>query len=441
MSSLPVVAVVGRPNVGKSTLVNRILGRKEAVVDERAGVTRDRREFVTDWNGRSFVVVDTGGWESLPEDALDTGIRDQAETAIGAADLVVFVADARATLSDDDQGVARLLLRAGVPFVFVANKVDGPVQEAELDGMWGLGLGAPTPVSAISGRGVGDFLDALVAGLPESETGGSETDDVARLAIIGRPNVGKSTLLNRLAGEERVLVSDVPGTTRDPIDLMVEIDGEPIRVIDTAGIKRRTRITDDVEYFAVLRSRGVIQRADVVLFLIDGTEGATHQEQRLAEEVADAGAGIVVVLNKWDVITPEEREHTNDSVADRLGFVSWAPVIRISAKSGARTHRLGPAIHAVLEARRRRIPTPELNRRVRAWQDAHPPPVRKGRRPHVVYAVQAGTEPPTVILFVRGGELGDDYLRFLERRIREEYDFLGTPIRVVARTRKKRYGR
>ncbi|MBT8198218.1 MAG: ribosome biogenesis GTPase Der, partial [Acidimicrobiia bacterium] len=300
MSSLPVVAVVGRPNVGKSTLVNRILGRKEAVVDERAGVTRDRREFVTDWNGRSFVVVDTGGWESLPGDALDTGIRDQAETAIGAADLVVFVADARATLSDDDQGVARLLLRAGVPFVFVANKVDGPVQEAELDGMWGLGLGAPTPVSAISGRGVGDFLDALVAGLPESETEGSETDDVARLAIIGRPNVGKSTLLNRLAGEERVLVSDVPGTTRDPIDLMVEIDGEPIRVIDTAGIKRRTRITDDVEYFAVLRSRGVIQRADVVLFLVDGTEGATHQEQRLAEEVADAGAGIVVVLNKWD---------------------------------------------------------------------------------------------------------------------------------------------
>lgn len=441
MSSLPVVAVVGRPNVGKSTLVNRILGRKEAVVDERAGVTRDRREFVADWNGRSFIVVDTGGWESLPAVELDQGIRAQAEAAMASADLVVFVADVRATPTDDDQGVARLLLRSGAPYLFVANKVDGPTQEPQVDGLWGLGLGAPVPVSAISGRGIGDFLDVLVENLPPEDGEDAGEHDQMRLAIVGRPNVGKSTLLNRLAGEERVLVSSIPGTTRDPIDLVVEIDGEPFRVIDTAGIKRRTRIDDDVEYFAVLRSRGVIEQADVVLFVVDGTSGATHQEQRLAEEIADAGAGLVIVLNKWDVVTEEEREHTNDSVSDRLGFVGWAPVIRISARTGAKTHRLGPAIKAVAEARRNRIPTPELNRKVRAWQDAHPPPVRKGRRPHIVYAVQAGTEPPTVVLFVRGGELGDDYLRFLERRIREDYDFVGSPIRIVARTRQKRYGR
>jgi GTP-binding protein len=245
-------------------------------------------------------------------------------------------------------------------------------------------------------------------------------------------------LLNKLAGEDRVLVSEVPGTTRDPINLVVDLDGEPFEIIDTAGIKRRTKITDDVDFYAVLRAHDVLQQADVALLLIDGTRGATHQEQRLAEEIAGAGVGLIVVLNKWDVVDEEERLHTEDSVADRLAFVGWAPVLRISALTGSRLVRLPAAIRGVLENRRRRIPTPELNRKIRAWQDAHPPPVRKGRRPHIIYAVQAETEPPTIVAFVRGGELGPDYLRFLERRLRDEYDFVGTPIRVVARIRKRR---
>jgi GTPase len=440
MSRLPVVAVIGRPNVGKSTLVNRILGRKAAVVDERAGVTRDRRDFVADWAGHSFQLVDTGGWELKPGEELAVGIREQSEAAIAAADVVVFVADARSTLTDDDQGIARLLLRSGVPFVFVANKIDGPRHDLETPHLWSLGLGEPIPVSALHGRGTGDFLDVLVAKLPEVE-GEAEADGIARLAIVGRPNVGKSTLLNRLAGEQRVLVSPVPGTTRDPIDMVVELDGEPFRVVDTAGIRRRARVDDDVEYYSVLRAKGVLEESDVVLLVIDSLEGVTQQDQRIAEDATAAGAGLVVLLNKWDAVTEESREWTEDGVADRLAFVGWAPVLRISAMTGARTHRIAKAIRVVLERRRFRIATPELNDKVRAWQDAHPPPVRKGRRPRILYAVQAETSPPTFVLFVRGGELGPDYLRYLENRLRADYDFMGTPIRLRARRREGRGAR
>ena len=434
MSRLPVVAVLGRPNVGKSTLVNRILGRRAAVVDERSGVTRDRREFVAEWGGRSFLLVDTGGWELNPDEQLTVNIREQAEAAVAGADVVVFVADVTAAITDDDQGVARLLLRSGIAFVFAANKADGPRQETDVDHLWTLGLGEPIAVSALHGRGTGDFLDRLVAVLPESEAG-DEQRHIASLAIIGRPNVGKSTLLNKLAGEQRVLVSEVPGTTRDPINLVVDIDGEPFEVIDTAGIKRRAKIKDDVEYYAVLRAREVLQQADVALLMIDGLEGATHQEQRLAEEIANAGAGVVILLNKWDVVDAESRAISEDSVGDRLAFVSWAPVLRISARTGSRLHRLPKALRAVLDNRRRRIPTPELNRLVRRLQEAHPPPVRRGRRAKILYAVQAETDPPSIILFVRGGDLAPDYLRFLENRLRDEYDFMGTPIRMVTRNR------
>ena len=335
MSRLPVVAVLGRPNVGKSTLVNRILRRKAAVVDAQPGVTRDRREFNAEWAGSEFLIIDTGGWELSPGEELTAGIREQAEAAVKAADLVVFVADATTQVTDDDQGIARLLLRSDTPYVFVANKVDGPTQESGLDHLWALGLGEPTLVSAQHGRGTGDFLDRLVTMLPEG-SGDAEADTLASLAIIGRPNVGKSTLLNRLAGEERVLVSAVPGTTRDPINLVVELDGEPFEVIDTAGIKRRTKIKDDVEFYSVLRARDALAESDVALLLIDGTQGATHQEQRLAEEIDGRGVGLVILLNKWDIIDEESRLVTEDSVGDRLAFVSWAPVLRISAKSGAR---------------------------------------------------------------------------------------------------------
>lgn len=436
MSRLPVVVILGRPNVGKSTLVNRIVRRKAAVVDEQAGVTRDRREFEADWGGRDFIVIDTGGWEARPGEELTADIREQAEIAVGGADVVVFVTDGTADLTDDDVGVARILQQSGVPYIFVANKVDGPGIESDLSQLWSLGLGEPFPVSALHGRNTGEFLERLVGLLPDLGEAVADTT-IASLAIIGRPNVGKSTLLNRLAGEDRVLVSDVPGTTRDPINLVVDLDGEPFEIIDTAGIKRRTKINDDVERYAVMRAREVLSQSDVALMLIDGTRGATHQEQRLAEEIVTSGAGLILVLNKWDIRSEDERLHTEDSVADRLAFVDWAPILRVSAQTGSRLVRLPAAVRTVLENRRRRISTPELNRLVRSWQEAHPPPVRKNKRPHIIYAVQAETEPPTFILFVRGGDLAPDYLRFIERRLRETFDFTGTPVRIVVRKRQR----
>lgn len=435
MTRLPVVVILGRPNVGKSTLVNRILRRRAAVTNVEAGVTRDRRQFDAEWAGTPFHLVDTGGWEAKPQGKLTTDIRAQAEAAVAGADLVVFVADATTEVTDDDMGIARILQRSSVKHILVANKVDSPAAESDLAHLWGLGLGSPIPISALGGRNTGEFLDRLVEALPADLDGDPAPDVIASLAIVGRPNVGKSTLLNRLAGSDRVLVSDVPGTTRDPINLVVEIDGEYFEVIDTAGIKRNTKIADDTDYYSVLRAHAVVREADVVLFLIDGQRGASHQDQRLAEEIAKAGAGLILVLNKWDELTEDERFETEDSVADRLAFVDWAPILRISALTGARTHRLPKYITMVLEHRRQRIPAAEVNRLVRSLQEAHPPPMRKGRRPKILYAVQAETEPPTFILFVRGGELGSDYIRFIENRIRETYDFAGTPIRIRTRDR------
>jgi GTP-binding protein len=435
MSRLPIVVILGRPNVGKSTLVNRVVGRKFAVTDELAGVTRDRRQFDAEWAGRRFHIMDTGGWEARPGEQLTADIREQAEIAVQAADVVVFVADATSEVTDDDVGVARILQRSGIPHLFVANKADSPSVESALTHLWGLGLGEPIPLSALHGRHTGDFLDRLVAILPDEVDGDADPDAIASLAIIGRPNVGKSTLLNRLAGEERVLVSEVPGTTRDPINLVINIDGEYFEVIDTAGIKRRTKINDDVDFYAVLRAHDVIRQADVVLFVIDGQRGATHQEQRLAEEIVKAGKGLILVLNKWDELTEDERLATEDSVADRLAFVDWAPILRMSALTGARTHRLPKYIRTVLEHRQQHIPAPEINRLVRKLQEAHPPPVRKGRRAKILYAVQAENDPPTFVLFVRGGELGPDYLRFIENQLRSTYDFTGTPIRIRTRNR------
>lgn len=435
MSRTPIVVILGRPNVGKSTLVNRIVRRKAAVTNEEAGVTRDRRQFDAEWSGHEFHVVDTGGWEAHPKEDLTADIREQAEIAVTGADLVVFVADATTEVTDDDVGIARILQRSDVPHILVANKVDSPAGESDLAHLWGLGLGNPVPISALGGRNTGDFLDLLVESLPSELDGDSDPDAIASLAIIGRPNVGKSTLLNRLAGSERVLVSDVPGTTRDPINMIVDIDGEYFEVIDTAGIKRHTKIKDESDYYSVLRAHDVVRKADVVLLVIDGQRGATHQEQRLAEEIAGTGAGLIILLNKWDELSEDERLETEDSVADRLAFVDWAPVLRLSALTGARTHRLPKYIRTVLEHRRARVPASEVNKLVRQLQEAHPPPVRKGRRPKILYAVQAETEPPTFVLFVRGGELGTDYIRFIENRIRENYDFTGTPIRIRTRNR------
>ncbi len=431
---LPVVAVVGRPNVGKSTLVNRIVGAREAVVEETPGVTRDRREFIAEWAGRRFVVVDTGGWEAGGDEPLARAIRQQAEAAVAVADVVLFVVDVTTSITEEDGAVAEMLRRAEAPVILVANKADSPAREVPDVELWRLGLGDPFPVSALHGRGVGELLDRVVEELgeaPEVE----EEDDVPSLAIVGRPNVGKSTLLNRLVGEERVIVSERPGTTRDPIDVVVELDGRTVRLVDTAGIRRTPRIPEEADYYAVLRARRAVERADVALLVVDAPEGVTQQDQRIADLVNEAGTGLVILLNKWDAIDEEGRERVEREIPRRLGFVGWAPVLRISAKTGARLHRLAGAVELVLENRRRRIPTGLLNRLIREWTAAHPPPVRKGRRPKILYAVQAGIAPPTFVIFVAGGELGPDYLRFLERRLREAADFVGTPIHVVARRR------
>ena len=434
MSRLPIVAVVGRPNVGKSTLVNRIVGGRPAVTEERPGVTRDRREFLADWAGREFLLVDTGGWELTPGEPLSSAIRAQAEAAMHAADAVIFVVDATSGLTDDDDGVVKLLRNAEIPVVFAANKIDAGGRSQLVDDLWRVGLGTPYGVSAFHGRGVGELLDALIALLPE-ESGPAQLEDRARIAIIGRPNVGKSTLLNRLLGTDRVIVSDRPGTTRDPIDAIVTIDGTEYKITDTAGIRRKPQITEDSDFYAVLRAREALAEADVALLIIDALDGVTHQDQRIAAEVVEEGVSLVILLNKWDAIDEEQRELTERSIAERLGFVSWAPVLRMSAQTGARTKRIGPAIELVLENRAQRLGTGQLNRMVRGWTAAHPPPVRKGRRPKVLYAVQAATAPPTFIIFTSGGDLGDDYLRFLENRIREEVDLTGTPIRVIPRAK------
>lgn len=435
---LPIVAVVGRPNVGKSSLVNRIVGGRQAVVEEMPGVTRDRRNFEAEWAGRSFVLVDTGGWEASPSDSISESIRVQAEAAVSGSDAILFLVDANTGITDDDEGVARLLRGSEVPVILVTNKVDDEGRELLATELWNVGLGEPVPVSALHGRGIGDLLDRLVKILPDEEQG-STAEGLPRLALVGRPNVGKSTLLNRLVGEKRVIVSATPGTTRDPIDVEAEIDGRRYLLIDTAGIRRRPQISESADVYAVERARRVVAEADVAVVLVDGIEGVTHQDQRIIDEVVEAGAGLVVIFNKWDrAQTTEQREDTERGIEGRLGFVEWAPMMRASALTGARLHRLGKMIEQALASRSRRIGTGELNRMMERWTAAHPPPIRKGRRPKIQYAVQAATGPPTIVLFISGGELGDDYLRFIENRLREEVDFTGTPIRFVTRAQSRR---
>ena len=432
---LSVVAVVGRPNVGKSTLINRVIGRREAVVQSEPGVTRDRRIFPATWAERQFLLVDTGGWELDASSLFSEEIRLQAEAAVNGADAVLFVVDGTAALGDDDEGMAAVVKRSGIPVVVAANKIDNPSREMTVSDYWTLGLGEPHPVSAIHGRGVGDLLDRLLEVLPEHSP--EPEDEPPRIAIVGRPNTGKSTLLNRLCGTRRVIVSNVPGTTRDPVDVDVELDGITYRLVDTAGIRRRPRITEDADYYAVLRARDALSRADGALLVVDSLEGATYQDQKIANAVNDAGTALVVLLNKWDAIDPEQRELTERTIPARLGFVGWAPVLRMSALTGARVGRLGAAVEMVLANAEHRIPTGELNRLVAGWVAAQPPPPHKGRRSRVLYAVQVGVRPPTIVLFTAGAKLVPEYLRYLERKLREKFDFVGTPIQFVTRRRER----
>ena len=436
---LPVVAVVGRPNVGKSTMVNRIVGRREAIVEERPGVTRDRKALEAEWAGRPFLVVDTGGWLPTADD-LAAQVSRQAERAVADADVVLFVVDVTIGVTEEDDrvaGVLRRALRAGdrAPAIMVvANKVDGGSREIDAWDFGRLGLGDPHPVSAMHGRGSGDLLDAVVAALPppgQDEEAGEpeEGDGVVAVAIVGRPNVGKSTLFNRLIGDERSVVHDAPGTTRDAIDTVVDSDAGPIRFVDTAGMRRKSRIDEGTEYYSLVRALQAIDRSEAALLVLDATEGVTSQDQRLAERVDAAGSPIVVVLNKWDLLDAEKRAAVTAALEDRLGFLGYAPVLKVSALTGKGVHKVLPALHQAIEAYHRRVPTRELNEVVQAAQAAHAAP---GAR--VLYCTQGATDPPTFTLFASRA-LPPTYLRYLERRIREHFDFGPTPLKLRVRRR------
>ena len=444
---MPRVAVVGRPNVGKSSLVNRILGQRAAIVEERPGVTRDRRELVAEWNGRAFVLVDTGGWLRPGEagltaepPALAAKVTAQAEAAMRDADLVLLVVDVTTGITEEDARVARVLQRGSVPVIVVANKVDGEQREVDIHQFLRLGLGDPWAVSAIHGRLSGELLDAVVAALPEPSEEEvpahdvTERDGIFSVAIVGRPNVGKSTLFNRLVGEERSVVHDLPGTTRDAIDTVVESEDGPLRFVDTAGLRRKSQIDEPSEYYSLVRALEAIDRADAALFLIDASEGVTNQDQRLAERVDAAGSAVVLVLNKWDQLDAEQRAHVRQQVGEKLGFLSYAPFLPISALTGRRVQNLLPALRDAEAAYHSRVPTAVLNRVLRDAQAAHPPPIVKKHRPRILYGTQGATDPPTFTLFTTRA-LPPQYLRYLERKLRESFDLGPTPIKLRVRRR------
>ena len=432
----PTVAIVGRPNVGKSTLLNRIVGRREAIVEERPGVTRDRKEVTASWSGREFTLVDTGGWQASGG-ALDSMVSRQSEQAIAEADVVLLVVDATVGLTDDDDRVAALLRGRDESVLVVANKVDDAAHESIIWELLGLGLGEPFPVSALHGRGTGDLLDRLIDLLPDPHDDGEATGEadppgerIIGVSLVGRPNVGKSTLFNRLTGEDRSVVHDQPGTTRDAIDTVVDTDQGPVRFIDTAGMRRKARIDEGTEYYSLVRALRAVDGADVSLLIIDATEGVTHQDQRLAERVDAAGCPIVVLLNKWDLCDAEQREAAVEQVGDRLHFIGGAPVLRISALTGRNVDRLWPALAESVEEYRTRVPTRRVNEVVRAAQAAHPAP--GGVR--ILYATQGATDPPTFTLF-SNREVPRTWLRYLERRLREDLGLGATAMKLRVRRR------
>ncbi len=433
--SRPQVAVVGRPNVGKSSLVNRLAARRVAVVEHQRGVTRDRTSVEAEWAGRSFDVVDTGGWLEAG-DALEEKVSRQAEAAVAGADLVLFVVDAETGPVEEDSRAARWIRRSHRPVLLVANKADDATREAAAWEFVGLGLGDPYAVSALHGRGAGELLDAIVERLPATTDDPPAEDPEAspapgeelRVAIVGRPNVGKSTLFNRLIGEERSVVHDLPGTTRDAVDTVVATADGPVRFIDTAGLRRRARTEAGVDTYATLRSLRALDGADLAILVIDATEGATGQDQRLAERIAGAGCPAVVVLNKWELVSTEARPGVLASVGERLAFLGDAPVLKTTATSGRGVHRLWPALVTAAEDYAKRVPTGALNRAIRDLQQRQPAPTGKIR-----YAVQGASEPPTFTLFV-AGRLPATYLRYVERSLRERFELGTSPIRVRVRT-------
>ena len=435
MSELPLVAIVGRPNVGKSSLLNRIIGRREAIVEELPGVTRDRKEVEAEWVGRRFRLVDTGGW--MPGgSALDEKVSRQSEQAIAEADALIVVADVTMGVTEEDARIADLLRQCTQPVFVVANKVDDPSREAAMWELLQLGLGNPFPVSALHGAGTGDLLDAVVAVLPDPDDDRDEEptergdDKVFAVALVGRPNVGKSTLFNRLIGEDRSVVHDMPGTTRDAIDTIVETPDGPIRFVDTAGMRRKSRIDEGTEYYSFVRALQAVDASDVALLVIDATESVTHQDQRLAERIDAAGCPIVIVLNKYELLDREQKEAVAYDLRQKLAFLGDSEVLRISALTGKNVHRLLPMLAGTIEGYHKRVPTRKVNDVVFAAQSAQPAP--HGAR--VLYATQGATDPPTFTLFANK-ELPATYLRYIERKLREELQLGATPIKLRVRQR------
>jgi GTP-binding protein len=433
----PVLAVVGRPNVGKSTLVNRIIGRREAVVEDRPGVTRDRVSYDADWNGRSFTVVDTGGWDPDAR-GLAERIAGQAEVAVSLADAVLFVVDATVGITDADEAVVRILRASGKPVVLAANKVDDARTEAEAYGLWNLGLGEPWPVSALHGRGSGDMLDAILAALPETpEQSFEDVGGPRRIAIVGKPNVGKSSLLNMLAKEDRVVVDNAAGTTVDPVDELITLGDRTWRFIDTAGIRKRVNQASGHEYYASLRTTTAIDRAEVAVLVLDASETVSEQDMRIIQTIRDAGRAMIIAFNKWDLVDEERRYYLEREIERDLVQLKWAPRINFTARTGWHVDRLVPAIEKALEGWETRIGTGALNTFLGRLVAEHPHPVRSGKQPKILFATQPSTAPPTFVLFT-SGKLDAAYERFIERRLREEFGFAGTPIVINQKPREKR---
>lgn len=437
LPALPVLAIVGRPNVGKSALVNRILGRREAVVQDTPGVTRDRVNYKAEWNERRFTIVDTGGWEPDAK-GINASVAAQAEIAIDLADAVLFVVDAMVGPTSTDEHVVRMLRSTKKPVILVANKVDDIRQEPEAASLWSLGLGQPWAVSAVHGRGVADLLDHVLTVLPEvSAVAKDQVGGPRRVALLGRPNVGKSSLLNRSAGEERVVVNELAGTTRDPVDEQIELAGKVWTFVDTAGIRRRMHLAQGADFYASLRTSAALEKAEVAVVLIDVTEPISEQDVRIIELVLESGRALVLAFNKWDLLDDERRRYLEREIEQDLGHVSWAPRVNISAKTGRHLEKLVPALELALKSWDTRIPTGKFNALLAELTAEHPHPVRGGKQPRILFGTQASSRPPTFVLFTTGF-LDPQYRRFITRRLRELYGFEGSPINVNMRVRERR---
>ena len=431
---LPIVGILGRPNVGKSTLINRFIGRREAIVEDTPGVTRDRVQYECEWGGRRFIVMDTGGWESKP-DGISVQVSAGAELAMEQSDVLCFVVDAQIGALDEDDVLVQELRKAKKPILLIANKVDSEREESDAHSLWNLGLGEPFFVSALHGRGSGDLLDKVVSHLPE--VGRAQVQDgYRRVALIGRPNVGKSSLLNALAGEERSIVSEVAGTTRDPVDELITFGGSTWRFIDTAGLRKRANQASGTDYYASLRTQAALERCEVAVVVLDASEPISEQDLRIITMAEEAGKAMVIVMNKWDLVDEDRRDQLDREIDRHLDQVEWAQRVNVAAKTGWHRDRLAPALRTAIDSWEKRVPTSKLNSFLGALIGATPPPVRGGKQPKIFYATQAGIAPPKFVVF-SSGWIEASYRRFIERRLREEFSFPGTPVQVAIRVKER----